>query len=78
MDNQKYTGVTAMFMDIGLYPSVKGSRLYSALKGIVDAGVEIPHGDEIFPDEDRIVGKHMGKDVEKIFKEVKSKLEAIK
>ena len=64
-------------LDMGLYPSVKGSRIYSSLRGIIDAGIEIPHSDEIFPPEDRIVGKHIG-DIEKDFKEVKSKLEAIK
>jgi large subunit ribosomal protein L18 len=25
----------------------------------VDAGVEVPHGDDIFPDEDRLSGKHI-------------------
>ncbi len=64
-------------LDMGLYPSVKGSRIYSSLRGIIDAGIEIPHSDEIFPPEDRIVGKHIG-NIEKDFKEVKSKLEAIK
>jgi large subunit ribosomal protein L18 len=46
-------------LDIGLQASIKGSRLYAALKGIVDAGVEIPISEEIFPSADRLNGKHI-------------------
>ena len=38
-------------LDIGLLRSTKGSRIYSALKGAVDAGVNIPHSKEIIPTE---------------------------
>lgn len=44
--------------DLGLYTSVKGSRIYAALKGVSDAGVQIPKSDEILPSQDRIEGKH--------------------
>ena len=40
-------------LDIGLAPSIKGSRIYAALKGILDAGLNIPHSDSIFPNEER-------------------------
>lgn len=46
-------------LDTGLNPSVKGSRLYSTLKGAVDSGLEIPHDSSILPDESRITGKHI-------------------
>ncbi len=46
-------------LDIGLNPSVKGSRLYSTLKGAVDSGLEIPHDSSVLPDEGRITGKHI-------------------
>ncbi len=65
-------------LDIGLYPSVKGSRIYSSLRGIIDAGIEIPHSDDIFPSDKRVIGQHISGEIEKDFKEVKSKLEAIK
>ena len=73
----KNKNINEAVLDMGLYPSVKGSRIYSSLKGIIDAGVEVPHGEDIFPSEERILGKHIG-DIEKDFKKVKSKLEAIK
>lgn len=43
--------------DIGRHkPSTK---LFAALKGALDAGMEIPHSEDILPDEDRIHGKHI-------------------
>ena len=46
-------------LDIGLKHSVNGSRIYAALKGIIDAGFKVPHNNKIFPSEDRIKGKHI-------------------
>lgn len=46
-------------LDIGLQKSVKGCRIYAALKGAVDGGLTIPHSPEIFPDNDRATGKHI-------------------
>ncbi len=62
-------------LDIGRHPAIGGSKLFAVLKGMVDAGVEISHSEEVYPDEARILGKHIGEDVEKMFNEVKSKLE---
>jgi len=46
-------------LDIGLHPSVKGARIYSALKGLLDAGIDVPHSEEILPSDERITGKHI-------------------
>ncbi|MCW3975010.1 MAG: 50S ribosomal protein L18, partial [Candidatus Bathyarchaeota archaeon] len=46
-------------LDIGLHISSRGSRIYSALKGAIDAGMEIPHSEEILPNLERIQGKHI-------------------
>ena len=55
-------------MDIGLQPSVKGSRLYSALKGAIDSGMKIPSGEKAFPDEKRITGQHVAEYASKLSK----------
>jgi large subunit ribosomal protein L18 len=52
-------GVERAFLDIGLHIPSKGTRIFAALKGFVDAGVEVPHGEDIIPDEDRLSGKHI-------------------
>lgn len=46
-------------LDIGLKMAVKGSRLFSCLKGAVDAGLDVRHSPVIFPKEERIKGKHI-------------------
>jgi large subunit ribosomal protein L18 len=52
-------GYDDAILDIGLQSSTKGGRVYSALMGITDAGVNVPHKKEIFPDEDRVRGEHI-------------------
>jgi len=55
----KSKGVKKAILDIGMDPSVKGSRIYSALKGARDSGIDIAMSEEIIPPEDRIGGKHI-------------------
>ncbi|MCD6348874.1 MAG: 50S ribosomal protein L18 [Candidatus Korarchaeota archaeon] len=55
----KKAGVEKAVLDIGRFPSAKGSRLYAALKGALDAGIEVPHSPEILPVEERIKGQHI-------------------
>jgi len=52
-------GITAAVLDIGLKSSTKGAKIFAALKGAVDAGLKVPHGDVILPQEDRIRGEHV-------------------
>jgi large subunit ribosomal protein L18 len=62
-------------LDLGLQISTKGSRIYAALKGVLDAGVKIPHSKDILPSEDRIKGKHISEEIVKKFEDVKKKIE---
>jgi len=52
-------GIKEAILDIGLRPSTKGSRLYAALKGLTDAGLEVPHSEEILPSTARLGGAHI-------------------
>ena len=61
-------------LDIGLQTSIKGSRIYSALKGVLDSGVNVNHSENILPSEDRIKGLHISEDVSRNFEEVKEKI----
>ena len=56
--NAKKADVKYAIPDIGLYASVRGSRLYAAVKGATDAGIQVPCSEEILPSKDRIEGKH--------------------
>lgn len=51
--------VTEAVLDLGLQASVKGSRIYACLKGVLDAGINIPHDKGILPSDDRVLGKHI-------------------
>jgi large subunit ribosomal protein L18 len=62
--------------DIGIKVPAKGAKIFATLKGIVDAGVDIPHGDEILPDEYRIKGSHINDKIPQQFDAVKSKIMA--
>jgi len=70
LDNKIETAV----LDIGLYIPVKGSKIYASLRGILDAGISVPHGDEIFPNEDRISGKHISESTPNEFEKIKNKI----
>jgi len=61
-------------LDLGLNISTKGSRIYAALKGVLDSGIKVPHSEDILPSEDRIKGKHISEDLEKQFEDVKNKI----
>lgn len=61
-------------LDLGLQTPAKGSKIYSLLKGAIDAGLEVPASDSIFPSEERIQGKHLSEKVNKDFEAIKKKL----
>ena len=69
-------GVKAAVLDIGVQEPTKGGRVFAALQGLLDAGVEVPHSKEILPAKERIRGEHIGDAVVKSFDAVKAKLEA--
>ena len=60
--------------DTGLHTMSKGSILFSCLKGAVDAGLDVPHSDDLFPSQDRIDGKHLKNPVP--LKEIKTRIES--
>ncbi len=55
----KSKGINETVLDIGRFPSTKGSKIYAALKGVLDAGIEVPHSPDILPSEERIKGEHI-------------------
>jgi large subunit ribosomal protein L18 len=52
-------GVKEAVLDLGLNAPSKGSRVFAALKGALDSGVVIPHGESKMPDGKRIQGVHV-------------------
>lgn len=46
-------------LDIGLQKNTKGNRIYAAVKGARDTGLEVPVGASLLPSDDRVKGKHI-------------------
>lgn len=70
------SGIEEAVLDIGMkHPQPRG-KIFSVLKGLVEAGMDIPHDPSILPDESRTKGEHIGEPTVKEFEKVKKKLEA--
>lgn len=54
-------GVKDAVLDLGFNNSVKGSRLYAALAGVIDSGLKVPFNPDVLPSKDRISGEHIAK-----------------
>jgi large subunit ribosomal protein L18 len=55
----KKAGQDSAVLDIGLNRATPGARVFAALKGAVDGGLDIPYGEEILPSEERLKGAHI-------------------
>lgn len=67
-------GITEAVLDIGLTVPVKGSKAFAALKGLVDAGMDIPHGKKILPLDNTINGTFIQDNMPPDFEKVKESI----
>ena len=75
----KQTDSKNITLDLGLSTPFRGSKQYAVLKGVIDSGVEIPHNTkseqreraDIFPEQERIEGRHIASYAEKLKNEDK-------
>lgn len=64
-------GLEEAVLDIGESAPSPGSNVFAVLQGLVDAGVEIPHGEEVVPAEERLRGEHIDEETVDEFETVK-------
>lgn len=73
------TGVDEAVLDKGLRRLKSGSRMMAAVKGLKDAGVDVPAGEEMMPEESRLRGEHIkemrDENVPENLEDVKSNIE---
>ena len=66
-------------LDIGLREKTSGGRVFAAIQGMNDAGLEVPVGEEAIPEESRIKGEHIkemtGENLPENFEEVKQNIQ---
>lgn len=70
----KDKGISECVLDIGRYPASTGCKIFAALKGIIDAGLVCQHSEEKLPSEDRIMGKHLDKEIASSVIDIKNKI----
>jgi len=70
----KEKGLGGAVLDIGLRKPTKGGVVFAVLKGVLDAGIKVPHSDQMIPLQDRITGKHMREGTAAMFETTKSKI----
>lgn len=73
----KSSGTKDAVLDTGLRHPTVGGRLSAALKGLLDAGIELPHGEKGFPPADRLNGSHLPKPLPEPLEAYKLKLPAL-
>lgn len=66
-------GLETPIIDFGMNQMLYKTKTYAFLKGIIDSGIQITTKDEIFPEQDRIEGKHMKNKVD--FQGIKANIE---
>ncbi len=69
-------GIKEAVLDLGLHPPSRGGRVFAALRGLLDAGLAIPHGEEMLPGDERVKGEHISKEIPSQFEKVKKRMEA--
>lgn len=50
----KAGSVTHAILDIGMQRNIKKGRLYAVLRGLIDAGITIPHGADALPSDKQL------------------------
>ncbi len=69
----KESGVDECIMDIDRFVVSPQARIFSVLKGGLDAGVEIPHDEDVLPSESRVEGQHISDYAQKLKSEEETK-----
>ena len=66
-------GIKQCVIDIGLRRYIHGSRISAVLKGVIDAGLEIPTDVKTMPSKERISGEHISRYAQSLLKIDKEK-----
>jgi large subunit ribosomal protein L18 len=69
-------GIEYAVLDIGMQNPKRGGVLFAVVKGMVDAGLEVPVSEDVLPTEDRLYGKHIDDAIEAAVNGLKDKMEA--
>jgi large subunit ribosomal protein L18 len=60
------SGIKGVIVDIGMQRNTKNSRLFALVRGVVDAGVSVPHNPDVLPQMENIKNDKIAKLFDKI------------
>lgn len=63
------TGAKECILDLGAHNPTPQAKVFAALKGALDAGLQISHGEGILPSDERVRGDHIAQYAAKLKKE---------
>ncbi len=52
-------GIKEAIPDVGLHRALPGVRIFSVIRGVIDAGLKVPCDPSMFPQDERIRGEHI-------------------
>lgn len=55
----KKLGKGKFIVDLGMARTEKGGRVFAAVAGLVEGGLDIPANEKVFPGMDRLMGEHI-------------------
>jgi len=71
---KKLGGKGKYIIDLGMARTLKGGRVFSVVKGLIDGELDIPANEKVFPSEERLNGEHLKDDVKAMIAKVKEAL----
>ncbi|MFH1972874.1 MAG: 50S ribosomal protein L18 [archaeon] len=72
----KKAKIQSAIFDIGLN-NTNSTVLFAILKGTTDSGLNVPHSEDLYPKQERIEGKHISEEVNKMFQIVKQNIQKV-
>lgn len=69
-------GVKEAVLDFGLRRPAKGGRIFAAIKGSIDGGMNVKAEEGVFPSGERLNGNHISESIAKDVEAVKTKIQA--
>lgn len=56
-------GIAEAVLDLGPHNPQPQTGVFAALKGVLEAGIDVPHGEAVLPEDDRVTGAHISDEV---------------
>ncbi len=61
-------------IDLGMARTIKGSRVFSVVKGLIDGGLKINADKKAFPSQERLNGEHLKPELKEMIEKIKEKI----